>query len=579
VNLDALTLRLLCAELDLRFAGGKVRTIYQIGHTDLLFLFWKGRELWLHVGFSPGKGLMREQQGKEGQALAPSSFCMLLRKHLSGMRLERIRQEPWERLVRMDFAGDSDRWLILELAGRNPNLILTSETGTILGAASRASSGSKVEPPAEKRERDLRTGRQYIPPHRQPCVTLDDLTNAGLPPFEDERIALHKALTSLIFGINRNAATEIALSAGLDPQAPAALEEGQRASLLKALKTFRTRLDEAPSPTVILKKEEAGGRLVPCAVLPWLYREWEAAPYAVFPTMSHAVTFFCEKADTEDSFEKARAEALGSLKKRLDKMETKLSRQERDFSALQQSLAGKRMGDLLHIYGRSIPPEITVAEVEDIIEGKGEIVAIPIDPGLSSIDMAQRYFERYRRAKRGSATLMREMERTRAEVEELRNRRSRIESARSLQEIEAAWASSTAEKAPKRNLSSGPLPPRRYHCKGYEILVGRNPSQNEEITFHTAAREDIWLHVRQSPGAHVIIRRGSRKDDIPPEVIEEAAALAAFWSRAKTSSKCAVDYTLAKYVRKPPGTPRGHVTYERAKTIIVRPEPTLQENP
>nr|WP_252891171.1 NFACT family protein [Thermoclostridium stercorarium] len=201
-------------------------------------------------------------------------------------------------------------------------------------------------------------------------------------------------------------------------------------------------------------------------------------------------------------------------------------------------------------------------------------VDIELDESLTPQENAQKYFKKYSKAKSAMAFAAEQMKIAKRELEYLENVLFNLEEANSVEEVEEireelsnqGYIRKTAK--PKRNVQkSGPL------CfkssEGYQIWVGRNNVQNDELTLKFAKPDDLWLHAKNIPGSHVIVRV---PDPIPEKTLFEAASLAAWFSKARNSSKVQIDYTRAKYVRKPSGAKPGMVVYVNYKTVVVDPK-------
>ena len=215
------------------------------------------------------------------------------------------------------------------------------------------------------------------------------------------------------------------------------------------------------------------------------------------------------------------------------------------------------------------------AVVENFYQDGQPLVTIPLDKSKSVSKNAEMYFRKYRKAKHAKEIATEQSGKNSAEIEYLTSVLGSIDIAETeadLNEIKAELASlgyiKTAES--KKKQKEKPLAPYRFECGGYEILVGRNNRQNDQLTLKIAGNYDIWLHVKNAPGSHVIVRKA--EGNIPDSVIEAAASLAAYYSSLRSSHMVEVDYTIVKNVKKPSGALPGKVIYVNYKTAYVMPK-------
>jgi predicted ribosome quality control (RQC) complex YloA/Tae2 family protein len=221
------------------------------------------------------------------------------------------------------------------------------------------------------------------------------------------------------------------------------------------------------------------------------------------------------------------------------------------------------------------------------------MVTIPLDPQLSPAENAQNYFKRYNKAKRTLELASKHAALTRQEIDYLEGVHLAVENAADLddlKEIEEELVRAgylkkltrkrqvqgkTPQYAKKKERSPG-RPLRFVSPDGCEIWVGKNNKQNDEITFKIAKPGDTWLHVKDLPGSHVIVR--SKQQPLPESTLRYAAHLAAYFSKGRQSSNVPVDYTLVRHVRKPKGAHPGFVIYDHHRTLYVTPDPQVIES-
>ncbi|MCA9790748.1 MAG: NFACT family protein [Candidatus Eremiobacteraeota bacterium] len=482
------------------------------GETRKLFVSLHPEVARLHLVESPLPG-----------AQVPSAFVMLGRKHLEGIFLSRLVSTPLERVVRLEF--ENGFALVVEMTGRSNNLILLQDE-VVVGALHRSPRATPRQPyqaPAQP-DKPLASQLESLPP----------LT----PP-------LARGLTACCFGLSKLYARR--LSAGVDD------------------------LDQLQSRwTSFWQVFEHG---------PWRpgldHRDGEPTFLAgpddqTFASLSEAVEARFQEACREPGLEDERSVLERRVKKLLAKARLKLERRERDLEATDSAEQDRLRGDLLLAFKHQLPAR---AEVANLTDWEGQPLAIPLDPTLSPADNAQKYYRRYKKKQRAVNFLVEQIEKAEEEasyLEELLLSVGQAESRLELDEIRTALPERRKTKRPAAP-SAGP---RAFRHGGFEILVGRNPVQNDRLVQRVASRDDVWLHARDIPGSHVIIKTAGRRPDQP--TILAAAILAARYSKAGSDSKVPVNVTQAQYVKKPPGAVPGRVLYKNEKTVLVDPTTEIE---
>jgi predicted ribosome quality control (RQC) complex YloA/Tae2 family protein len=371
---------------------------------------------------------------------------------------------------------------------------------------------------------------------------------------------LHQWLLSQLLGVSRVAARELAVRATGDAAAPVRVCTPQTiAAAVQGL--FMPLNDGWWTPHVAL--DEAGAVI---AFTPFEPRQFARIEPAV--DISQAMWRFFEGRGMADSYAAAR-EAVSDLiidtGRRLENRLSKLRKEEGD----EAELADLRIaGELLLMYQNQVPGG--AGEVS-LLGYDGTPLVVALNPALTPVENAQAYFRRYEKMRRAADHIPGLVEKLKSEQAYLDQLEADLALAESRPEIDAVRDSlAAAGWAPRRRqkIADQVSEPRRFEVGGFRIYVGRNSRQNEQITFRRAGPEDLWLHVRGLPGAHVVIRRG--RQEVPEDIIKRAASLAAFYSRARGSeSQVAVDVTERRFVRRMRGKHPGMVTYRNERTVWV----------
>ena len=505
----------------------------------------------------------------------PPMFCMLLRKHLTGGRLQEIQQPPAERSVSLIFDCTDEmgipcrKSLILELMGRNSNLILTGAEGRILDCLRRVDFEMSEQ-------RQVLPGLFYRDPPRQdkriPQET-DEAEIAVLLSAAEPGRRLDQWLLGTFAGISPLIARELCFRftgatdtplTGLSLPALAAFLAAQFASM------------DSFTPVLLLR----GG--VPAE---FSYRE--ILQYGDFMEETRCGSF----SQLLDRFytQTDRAERMRQKSQTLRKTVTtlhervlrklELQRRERDSTLNREQL--RRMGDIVTANLHAITRGQALLRAENFYEADAPLIEIPLKPELSPQQNAAKFYKEYAKAKTAEKILTQQLAQGEAEAEylaavldELSRAESEADLAEIRQELEAGGYLRPADrkKQPK-------LPPSKpmvfVSGDGYHIFVGRNNRQNDQLSMKTARKDDLWLHIQKFHGTHVIIACAGVRP--PDRTVTEAAMLAAFYSQAKNGQNVPVDVTQVRNLRKPSGAKPGMVVYDRYQTVIVTPDPELPE--
>lgn len=550
MSLEGVTIKCLCHELQ-SLSGAIIRQVYSPEPGLLTIPLWKSNEVVLLISLAEGRIHLTSRRFTNPSQ--PSPFVMLLRKHLKGGRITAIEQPGLERLVRISVErGDERCGLICELFGRG-NIILVKD-GLILGELYR-SQGER--------------SKEYRPPPSQGKLDPFGLTEEGFVRLlqEDER-PLREALASKIDGLGPRLARELALRAGVEPESQAAvLSEEERSALFREVRALFAAIEQGRFEPMIYFD---GDRPVDATPFPFkLYEGLRAEPRA---SLSQALDEYFAASGAQAAFAAEQARLLRLVREELARLERAATRVREDRAKAEDYEHYRRLGELVLANLDQLERGQREAELTDPLTGRVERVAL--DPRLSPTENAQALFKRYKKLKRGVEKLR---ERERELAEELEHLRAvelaleQAEGAADLAELEEELRAEgyLKEERPKR-FEAGPAGPREFLVNGYRILVGRSGRENE-LLVREAHREDLWLHARGLPGAHVLIKSAGRK--VPEEVLERAARLAAYYSKGRTGTKVPVTYTEVKYLRKPRGARPGAVLVQHEEgTLFVPPE-------
>lgn len=582
--LDGVYLSLIAGEINTRLAGARVDKVQQPerDEIDIGFRLRGGVEKLL-VSASPANPRLHFTGSSKENPLAPPMFCMLLRKHLSGGRFAAARQPGLERIVFLDFdcrneLGDEvRRTLAVEIMGRHSNIILLDETGRIMDAA------KHVDETVSSVRQVLPGLRYELPPAQHKLSLLDTpaqeivaATCAG--GVRDEE--LPKALLRTVMGVSPIVCRELTQLACRTTEARvSSLLPEQRERL--AFFMGRTSQELRDGCAVPVMVTDAATRKPLDFSFMEITQYGTAAATKRFESFSALLDSFYDERDRVERFNRRAQDILhlltglsGHIARRLENQNEELSR-----CADRQQL--RVYGDLITTAAPQLQKGAAFCELANYYEEGSPLVRIKLDPLLTPIENAQKYYKEYRKASVAENFLREQIDsagRELAYIDTVFDELSRADSESVLGEIREELAGEGYLRLRRNARGAKPRESRPLHFRstdGFEIYVGRNNRQNDRLTLKTAAKSDLWLHTRNIPGAHVII--SAHGAPVPNSTITEAAVLAAAHSRAKESRQVPVDYTQVKNVKKPSGAKPGMVIYESFHTAFVNPDETLAE--
>ncbi|MCS7197309.1 MAG: NFACT family protein [Candidatus Bipolaricaulota bacterium] len=549
VHLDGLTIATLTAELG-RLVGSRVQRIYHPQPSVITLELWAGQEqiVLIETEENPRIQVTRARLANPPQ---PSAFCMLLRKYLRNGIIVEVSQPDLERILDLRIRHGEDYTLRTELLGKQANVILLHKE-RILGALK-----------LEVGQRSFRPGEIYQGPPSQAKLDPRTMTQEEFLEHLEGSEAVAHALLQVVGGIGPRLAKEIALRAGLDPAHPVSmLTTEQRLALWDATRQLWANVLHHPSPCVYFDGDK------PVDVAPLPLKLYEHLRCKSYPTLSQALDEFCSPQERSVAHKKRELQELVS--QQITKKRIALERVTQDLTKAKDYERFKREGELLFAHLAELQKGLNEIELEDF---DGTRKTIKLDPALTPVENAQQKFERYKKLKRAQEKLAKRLEELRQELEYLESVEISLEHATSDAELVEIQEDLRAEgylpRERSRPESSQALGPREFLIRGYRVLVGRSSRQNDELV-RQASREDYWLHARERPGAHVIVKNPTQRE-IPREVLEQAAQLAAYYSKGRDAKKVPVSYTRVKYLRKGGRPGLVFVTQEEG-TLLVTPK-------
>ncbi|TCP52442.1 putative ribosome quality control (RQC) complex YloA/Tae2 family protein [Tumebacillus sp. BK434] len=572
---DGIVLHAVAHELSELLLTGRVDKIYQPLDRDLLLHIRRGGQnykllLTANASF-PRAHLVQEYKGHN--PAEPPMFCMLLRKHCEGGRITRIEQVGNERILHIaienrDELGDlTERILVVEIMGRHSNVILLDPAeNRILDSLVHVNFGTS-------RHREVLPGRTYVEPPEQGKENPFGVSLGRFQALRDEQagLAFDKFLVSSFTGISPLLAKEITHRLGSG--APTQEQEWQAfAGLLDDCRAHRYQ------PTIVYHEDRP--KAFSCVAL--THVEGEAT---AFGTISEAIERFYSEKAWRDALRQRSQDLERLLSNELQKNINKIAKFETMIAEASEAEQYRIYGELITANLYQIERGMESVTVQNYYDENLSDLTIPLDPALSANENAQSCFKKYNKVKKSIPILHQQIEETRAEVIYLENVLQQLSTATwsDIEEIREELQAEGYLKIKQKPLPKGkkppkkkeaPIKPERYlSSDGIELFVGKNNRQNEYLTMKFAHNTDTWLHTKDIPGSHVVIRA----KEVPETTLLEAAQLAAFFSKGRESSQVPVDYTLIKHVWKPNGAKPGFVLYDNQKTLYVTPGARLTE--
>ena len=559
--LDGITVRCLVSELRSKLMGARISKIIQPEH-DALFLTCKGTEGQVRMLMSAGASLpllYTTQKNRQAPLTAPN-FCMLLRKHIGSGRIVDIRQPGLERIIHFviehyDEMGDLRRKeLVLELMGKHSNIIFLDEEGMIIDSIKHISAQTSSL-------REVLPGRPYFVPvtaEKKDPLTADEDQFAAI--VFTKAMSIAKAVYTSYTGISPVIAEELCYRAGIDSgKSAAAAEETERTHLSRQFCLMMEDVKEEKFvPQIIFNEKDEP---VEFSAIP--LTEYQDMQIQTRETISQVLEEYYARRDIVTRIRQKSADLRHIVTVAVDRTAKKLDLQQKQMKDTEKKETWRLYGELLHTYGYTAQPGADYLTCLNYYTDQE--IRIPLDPTLSAADNASRYFDRYAKLKRTAEALSSQIEKTKADLDQLMSIRTFLDLALEEEDLVQVREELMDAGYIRRRFSGKKvkITSRPYHYRtedGYDLYAGKNNIQNDELTFRFASGSDWWFHAKGAPGSHVIAKvRGT--EELPDHVFEDAARLAAYYSANRQSDKVEIDYIQRKHVKKPNGARPGFVVY------------------
>lgn len=496
----------------------------------------------------------------------------------AGGYVREVEQLDFDRVIKIScqkktqFGVGESFHLIFELTGRNSNAVLVKGDGRIVDCL------RKVDATRSK-FRQILPGEKYLPP---PPPRKKNPFSIKKGEFSKLLESCNKpaldCLRSHFMGVREFLSQKIVMQSGIDTTRKVSeLSRNEMELLWRIFSQTFERISEFDLSFQIVVDQRGDPKAVSCMDLPFIPADQKIGCDSLNSALG---SFFSIKLSRER--QKKELQRLSLIVKRSwKKLKERAKKIEDDLHHAEKFEQYKRFGNLLMMNKETIRKGQTAVELTDVFAPEPPAIEIPLDPKLSAIGNAQRYFKRYRKAKDALKIIQRrksETEKKMSRLEDISGQLKKHDDQVDLEEIKRSLiglgfpAGETGAKVPKSSTKEKKISFRMFLTeRGTEILVGRNNKENDYLTFKFARPDDLWFHAQDVPGSHVLLRKKDKKSEPSPQQIREAAKVAAYFSKARNEKKAAVIYTQAKYVRKPRKGRPGLALVEREKTILVAP--------
>ena len=568
MSMDGLSLYSAMNELNKRLAGDKIDKIQQTDKEELLLMVRSlGQTYRLLINASAADNRVQLTELKKQAPSEAPMFCMLLRKRIAGGKIVRFEQERLDRVLKISIETYNDLGdlsvfaLYCELMGKHSNIILVNEKGVIVDAIKHVGLGMSSV-------RFVMPGLEYSAP---PAQDKQDPSKASADDFSMAMCmvgtSIAKALINAFFGLSPAVAAQL-VARYTDKTECTQLSEAEREELAERLAAFYADMAQG--------KEKAS------AVLNALGETEAVYPFAIagggiklYDSIGEALDSLYINSDRREWAKRHGASARKVLQNNIERCEKKLALYADALNRGEQMEKCRLYGELLTANLHSLKSGTDTAAVDNYYADPVERIAIPLDRQLTPGENAQRYYKKYQKLKAARDMAIVQREQTLSELNYLEGQLDNLtkctaenELSELIEELKDQGYIKRDKGGKKKMKLAASKPMHFVSSTGADIYVGKNNRQNDELTLRFASPNDIWMHTKNIPGSHVIVKGASEQDTA---TMTEAALLAAYYSRARGSENVAVDYTPRKYVKKPAGAKPGMVIYTTNKTAYVTP--------
>lgn len=569
--LDGFVISNLVHELNEKLHNGRINKIAQPESDELLFTI-KSSQGQFRLAVSASASLpfvYLTEQNKPSPLTAPN-FCMVLRKHIANGRIIRIYQPQMERIIHfevehLDEMGDlCTKTLIVELMGKHSNIIFCNQNGVIIDSIKRVSAMMSSV-------REVLPGREYcIPATQEEKFNPLEVSEASFMDVVLKKpLPITKTLYASLTGFSPLMASELCHRASIDGDMPTdSLNEDGKKHLYNHFTWLMEDVKTAAyQPNIVYNGKE------PIDFSCFALSQFEDYSTQTFDSISAVLEQYYANKNQFTRIRQKSVDLRKIVNTALERNRKKYQLQQKQLKDTEKREKYKIYGELIHTYGYGL--EEGAKKLEALNYYTNEMVTIPLDETLSAMDNAKKYFEKYNKQKRTFEALTTLIEETKAEIDHLESISASMDIAQTeddLVQIKEELIEFGYIKRKKTDKKSK-IKSKPFHYRssdGYDIFVGKNNYQNDELTFKIATGNDWWFHAKGMPGSHVIVK--ANNDELPDRTFEEAGMLAAYYSNGRDAEKVEIDYLQKKNIKKPNGAAPGFVVYYTNYSLTIAPD-------
>lgn len=589
MSYDGIVTRAVVTDIKNSLLGGRIYKIYQPEKDEIILVVKnkvEGENKTFKLRLSANASLpiaCFTTSTKENPMVAPN-FCMLLRKHIGNGRIVDVYQKSLERIIELsiehlDEMGDiCHKKLITEIMGKHSNVIFAEEDGTIIDAIKHISF-------AVSSVREVLPGRAYEYPLAED--KLDPLTidiNTFHNHILTRPLPVAKAIYTGLVGFSPLVANEVCYRAGIDGNLPTdSLTLSDRERVYESFETVISAVkNEEYLPCIayegFVPKEFSVVNLTSYGELKDNLPEENTSGVKQCAEISQAIEGYFAEKETVSRIKQKSVDLRKIVANAIARTKKKYDLQLKQLKDTENREKFKIYGELLSAYGYGIEQGAKEYTCENYYTN--EMVTIPLDDSITPIENAKKYYDKYAKQKRTYEALIEMTENSNEELKYLLSVQNSLEASTDvadLNDIKAELVESGyirgkygSKNAKDKANKSKSKPLHFVSSDGYDIFVGKNNYQNDNLTFKIASADDMWFHAKGIAGSHVIVRC-NKGEELPDRVYEEAASLAAYYSENRTSDKVEIDYTKRKEIKKPPHANPGYVIYHTNYSMVARP--------
>ena len=578
--LDGLVIHSLVDELSSKLLGGKIDKVHQPEEDEIVLYIRNNKEnykLVLSCSSSNPRVYIANDYKKENPKKAPM-FCMLFRKYIQSGNIVNISQVGFERIIKIsvdsldELKEKTTKNIYIEIMGRHSNIILTHN------ADNKIIDSAKRIPTSVSRARQILPGLTYeLPPSQEKLNPLNNISEDEFTKaLSSYNGPLFKSIYSKFLGISPIVSKEVCFRANLNENSNICeLSNNKLNTLYKEFNSlFNDIRNNNYSPCIVLNEKIDKVIDFSCINLS-LYNELK---FITKESMSSILEDYYKTKDIKDRIHQRTSDLRKSISIKLERLYHKQQKQEQELKEAENADEYKLKGELLTAYIYMIQKGMKDIEVQNFYDPNYENITINLKENLTPSENSQRYFKKYNKLKTAKKEITSQMDISKEEIDYLENILLNIDNCENLAELQdikdelisLGYAKSPGKLKSKKELNKLTTSPHEFiSSDGFRILVGKNNKQNDHLTLRIADPDDIWMHTKNIPGSHVIIKCAGK--EVPEETIYEGAMLAAYFSKGKMSAQVPVDYTKKKHVKKPSGSKPGMVIYETNSTMYVTP--------